>query len=63
MWELFGEGFTYFVKIVEGIANFVKIGVGTFWGRSYLFCKNSRRGCQFCKDGYGNFLGKGLPIL
>ena len=44
MWEFFGEGLTYFVKIVEGVADFVKMSMGIFYGRGYQFCKKWVRG-------------------
>ena len=47
----------------EGIAYFTKIGLEIFWVRGCLFCNISRRVCQFCINGCGNFLGKGLLFL
>ena len=40
----------------EGIAYFTKIGLEIFWVRGCLFCNISRRACQFCINGCGNFL-------
>ena len=39
MWEFFGEGVTFFVKVVEGVANFVNNGMGIFLRKSYQFRK------------------------
>ena len=61
--EICWEGFTDFVIIIEGVTNFVKIGVEIYWGRVYLFHNNNRRGYRFCKNGCGNLLGKVLLIL
>ena len=60
MWKFIGEGFTYFIIIIEGVTDFVKMGVEIYWGRFYLFCNNNRRGHRFGKNECENLLRKGL---
>ena len=62
MYKFIGGGFTYLLTI-EGVTNFVKMGVEIYWRRVYLFRNNNRRGYRFRKNECENLLGEGFTYF